>query len=89
MDATTEKRRRNQVNRELATLCGNGNYFDGLPLNRIDETLTLHGFNQMESAIYCGRDGRSNEQVGDRTWLSLSWHKMEVTGRYEVVAYVS
>jgi hypothetical protein len=86
MTAAVERRQRQLVNDELHAL---GNYHDGLALTEIDAILTKHGFNEMEPAIYCGRDGRVNEQVGKRTWLSLSWHKMEVTGRYEVVAYVS
>ena len=48
-----------------------------------------NGFNETEPAIYCGRNGQTLENVGQRTFLSLSWHKMDVTGRYEVVAYVS
>lgn len=87
MTAKIETRQRSRVNSDLVALCGT--YHDGLPISQIDSILKLHGFDATESAIYCGRDGRSNEQVGQRTWLSLSWHKMEITGRYEVVAYVS
>lgn len=83
----TEATNRTRANRQLHQLCLT--YFDGLPLAQIDEILRLNDFTSMEAAIYCGRDGHTNEQVGPKTWLSLSWHKMEVTGRYEVVAYVS
>ena len=61
---------------------------EGLALTEIDEALTVNGFNTLEPAIYCGRDGSVHEQVGERTWLVMQWHKME-TGKYEVNAYVS
>lgn len=45
------------------------------------------------SGLLCGAEGRAvielrreNEQS---RWLSLSWYRLEVTGRYEVTAYVS
>jgi hypothetical protein len=85
MDAKTETRQRSRVNRELQQL---PIYNDGLPISLIDDILTKHGFNATEPAIYCGREGTSNAQVGDRTYLSLTWYKME-SGRYEVVTYVS
>lgn len=85
MDAKTESRQRKQVNAELQKLAI---YHDGLPISLIDDILGRHGFNETEPAIYCGRDGSSNMKVGDRTYLSLTWHKME-SGRYEVVTYVS
>ena len=88
MDAgKTERNNRKYANVELHTLCTT--YHDSLPISEIDRVLTQNGFRATESAIYCGREGRSNEQVGDRTWLTLNWYKMEVTGRYEIVAYVS
>jgi hypothetical protein len=87
MDAKIESRNRQFVNKELSNLCAK--YHDGLPIQQIDDILDAYDFKETEPAIYCGRDGRSNEKVGDRTWLALSWHKMEESGRYEVVAYVS
>ncbi len=87
MDAKTERSRRNAVNRELTTLCQT--YQDGLPIQQIDEVLEHYGFNATEESIYCGREGRATHQVGDHTFLLMTWYKMEVTGRYEVVAYVS
>jgi hypothetical protein len=87
MNATQERRNRHQVNSALVTLCQT--YHPSIPLTEIDAILSANGFSATEPAIYCGRDGNSNEQVGERTWLSLTWHKMDVTGRYEIVAYVS
>jgi hypothetical protein len=87
MTATEERKARGRANTKLAAL--GSKYHDGLALDKMDAILTEHGFKTLESAIYCGRDGRSHEQVGERTWLSLTWHKMEQTGRYEIVAYLS
>jgi hypothetical protein len=77
---------RKTTNRRLASL---PNYHPFIPLADIDAILTQAGFNATEDAIYCGREGRSTEKVGENTWLSLTWYKMEVTGNYEIVAYVS
>jgi hypothetical protein len=83
----SEIKARNAVNWLLTDL--NSKYHDGIPVAAIDKVLTTCGLKATEPAIYCGRDGRSHEQVGESTWLALTWHKMEVSGRYEIVAYVS
>ncbi len=83
MDAKTERSRRTAVNRELTTLCQT--YHDGLPISGIDEILDHYGFNPTEPAIYCGREGRATAQVGDHTFLLMTWFKMEQSGRYELV----
>lgn len=82
-----ERNARRKVNELLHQL--GLTYHESIPLHAIDQALTTYGFNCTEGAIYCGRDGNSLEQVGPKTWLSLSWHKMDVSGHYEVVAYVS
>jgi hypothetical protein len=64
-------------------------YHTGLPVAEVNAILEANGFRAMEEAIYCGRDGRSHEQVSDKRWVSFSWHRMEVTGQYEVTVYVS
>jgi len=87
MTAAAERRNRTRVNEQLYNL--GRTYHDFLPIQRINEILDENGFNETEPAIYCGRNGQTLENVGQRTFLSLSWHKMDVTGRYEVVAYVS
>ena len=79
--------RKKQVNRELSAL--GRVYHDFIPIQQIDKILVTHGFQTTKDGIYCGCDGRSKESVGDRTELALIWHKMEVSGRYEIVAYVS
>jgi hypothetical protein len=87
MTAQQERVARRKVNSGLFDM-GHNVYHDGLPITEIDAALVEGGFAQTEPAIYCGRDGSCHQQVGARTWLSLSWHKME-SGRFEVTAYVS
>jgi len=82
-----EVKARRQANKQLSDLCSI--YHDGLPIRQIDEILTASGFNKLEDAIYCGRDARMHEQVGAYTWFSMTWHKFDETGRYEIVAYLS
>ncbi len=87
---TATRKAMKQANKALYEL--GQTYHDGLPISTIDAILTSNGFNVMEAGIYCGRDGRVNEPVSEgvsRVWLAMTWHKMEVTGRYEVVAYLS
>jgi hypothetical protein len=86
MSAADERKARTRANAKLNEL--GKTYHDGLALDKIGAILKANGFDELESAIYCGRDGDSHEQVGERTWLRLSWHKME-SGRYEIVAYLS
>ena len=82
----TEVTRRHQVNKCLAI--GIPTYTDGLPISTINSLLMAHEFNPMEPAIYCGESGNVHEQVGDKTWISLTWYKME-SGKYEIVVYLS
>jgi hypothetical protein len=80
----TEVRR---VNNDLSEL-GRA-YYESLPLMAVDSILLRYGFNALSQGIYCGRSGQINEEVGRGVWIALSWYRMEVSGRYEVVAYVS
>lgn len=71
---------------------GMGNYFNGLPLDTMFDTLRNAGFEVTEEnllGVYCGREGRVHEHVGHGVYFTMTYYKMEVTGRYEVVAYVS
>lgn len=83
--ASEEAKARKKVNAALAAM---PNYHPWIPNGTIDKILTANGFNEMEQGIYTGRDGRIHEKVGNNTWLSMTWHKMD-SGRYEIVAYVS
>lgn len=87
MSKAQETAARRRANWKLSEL--SARYHEGLALDEINNILVAEGFNELEPAIYCGRDGRSNEQVGNSTYISLIWHKMEVTGRYEITVYLS
>jgi hypothetical protein len=75
------------VNRVLAEMTTNV-YHDSVPLDKVNQALHCHGFDELEPMLLCGREGRLHENVGRNRWLALTWYKME-SGRYEVVAYVS
>jgi hypothetical protein len=85
--ARVESKARKAANNDLHRLTFN-RYHDGLALDSIDTILVRYGFDPLEDAIYCGRDGSVHEQVGAKTWISLTWHKM-TSGRYEIVVYLS
>lgn len=87
MNAKEEKKARAAANEKLALI--SREYHNYLALCRIDAILSEAGFREMEPGIYCGREGHVHEQVGERTWLSLTWHEMELTGRYEITVYLS
>ena len=87
MTASARRTAREKVNNLLHKL--GLTYHDGLPVQRVNEILAENGFGEMEPAIYCGRDGTCIDSVGDHTFLSFTWHKMDITGRYEIVAYVN
>jgi hypothetical protein len=80
-----ESKARKVANKLLAAL---EVYYPFIPTTEIDNALLAAGLNELEPAIYCSEEGRSHEQVGANTWLSLTWYKMP-SGRYEIVAYVS
>jgi hypothetical protein len=65
-------------------------YFDRLPIMELTRLVEDHGFVSDElDGFYCGHDGRVSADIGFGRGLMLTWHKMEVSGRFEVVAYVS
>jgi hypothetical protein len=74
-------------------------YFQSIPVNEIFGIVKSAGFRfdpEAEEFFLLGRDGRETWELFDPEsgrpaahMLVLSWHKMEGTGRYEVVAYVS
>jgi hypothetical protein len=81
----SEARMRTAANRRLAAM---PNYHRWIPTGDIDAALEASGLRRLEPAIYCGRQGRINEQVGERTWLTMTWYRLD-SGNYEIVAYVS
>jgi hypothetical protein len=85
-----------RANRTLHELASN-KYHSAVPLDRIYDAVESVGLTidpEERACILCGREGRA---AWDLFWegkpakqaLVLTWYKMDVTGRYEVVAYVS
>jgi len=86
--STAESSRRNQANKALDILCRA--YHQCIPLTEIKDILKSNGFDgDGIDGIYTGREGRSHEQVGPKSWIMMTWHKMEESGKWEVVAYLS
>jgi hypothetical protein len=76
----------------------NNKYFAAIPNDRLFEIVKSVGFRfdpEEEEFILVGRDGKATWQLHDQAgrpvnhMFVLQWHKMDRTGRYEVVAYVS
>lgn len=77
------------LNVELANLTRN-RYFESCFPNEIARAIEAAGFSTDNlDGVYAGREGRVHEDIGRGIWLTLTWHKMEVTGTYEVVAYAN
>lgn len=75
-------------------------YHVAIPLNDAFDLLESHGFTPVQedgtpwSGIFCGREGRAVIDLTyggilSRKCLVISWYKMDVSGKYEVTAYVS
>lgn len=72
-------------------------YFSAIPLDRIYDIIEESGFSfdaEEKSCILCGREGKATWELfaegrSANRMLVVTWHKMDTTGRYEVVAYVS
>jgi hypothetical protein len=76
-----------------------GRLFSSVPLSEIFDAVESAGLRldpEEKQCILTGRDGRATWQlygaqpgVEVNHMLVLQWHKMDVTGRYEIIAYVS
>jgi hypothetical protein len=72
-------------------------YFSAIPLDRIYDIIEEAGLTfdaEEKSCILCGREGKATWELffdgkPAKRMLVATWYKMEQTGRYEVVAYVS
>jgi hypothetical protein len=76
----------------------NNKYFQSIPNDDLFAIVKRAGFRfdpEEEEFLLVGRDGKASWQLHDEAgrevnhMLALQWHKMDKTGRYEVVAYVS
>jgi hypothetical protein len=94
---TTVAARAKKANEALHDLV-HGTYFTAIPLDRIFDAVEQAGLRfdpEEQQCILCGREGRATWHLFDDAgrgvdrMLVLSWHKLDVTGRYEVVLYVS
>lgn len=74
-------------------------FFDSVPLAEVFDIVERAGFRldpDEKECILTGRDGRATWDLYGSApgqtldhMLVLHWHKMDTTGRYEIVAYVS
>lgn len=77
----------------------NNKYFTTIPNDLLFAIVKGAGFrfdSEEEEFILTGRDGSASWQLFDQETgrpvnhiLVLQWHKMDRTGRYEIVSYVS
>ena len=85
-------KQRKDVNGKLHTLCRNR--LPHIPLADINGFLAPHGL-RVEEALLMGRDGQASMTLFagavevSNSVLWLSWLKGDVTGTYEITAYLS
>jgi hypothetical protein len=86
-----------QANDQIYDLIHN-KYFRSIPNDELFSIIKKAGFRfdpEEEEFILVGRDGKATWQLYDEEghevnhMLVLNWHKLDTTGRYEIVAYVS
>jgi hypothetical protein len=86
-----------QANDQIYDLIHN-RYFQSIPNDDLFSIVKRAGFRfdpEEEEFILVGRDGKATWQLRDENgqevdhMLVLNWHKLDNTGRYEIVAYVS
>lgn len=77
-----------------------GNYYDGVPLERMFDTLKAMGLIVLDEAgepwqgFLCGREGSASLRLGNGmgevydACLVFTWYKMG-NGQYELVKYIS
>lgn len=85
---------KNKANKELHKI--GLKYWDSIPTNEIQSILDQAGFgidletnDRVMDGIYCGREGQTSAKVGKNNFFNMSWYQMDVTKKYEIVAYVS
>jgi len=97
LDAKAAQRAAKIANDRIYDLVNN-RYFQGVPLTELFEIVEAAGFRLDEQEKMCllaGRDGKATWDLygapgqAVNHMLVVSWHKMDQSGSYEVVAYVS
>ena len=79
----------NKANAELHEL--GKTYYKALGdgIDAVKQVFTKYGLShEALHGIYTGRDGRVQEYAGKNTWLHMTYHKMEPSGSWEIVAYI-
>jgi len=83
-----ESRQRRKANEEIGNFTFN-RYFPSVPVSDISRILERYGFDSEPlEGIYTGRQGKSHDKVGEYTYFTMFWYKME-SGKYEITAYLS
>ncbi len=91
MTKTLPKATKTQIRHTNEALRGiNATYHEGIPVGQIAQAVHAHELDAEElEGIYTGHHGRQTCQIAANAWLTFTWYRMEATGRYEIVAYVS
>jgi len=91
MSSKDKARAIKRANNLLYSEINHNRYHDDIPVDKIRKILDAEGFDawKIGQGIYVGREGRVNSPIGSGAYLAMTWYKMEGSGRYEIVAYVS
>jgi hypothetical protein len=85
---TKTKRLVAELNEQLTPI--NRTYHTGMPLRTVISVVVGFDLNAepIQKALY-GDNGQMHVEIGQDIFLNLSWHRMEASGNYEIVAYAS
>ena len=88
---------RNRINKGFSARIAS--YENEVPMSTIMEVVAEHGGMCVDEAgdkwsgFFCGADGQASIEVKFQEmksmWVNISWHKMEHSGRYEMVVYIT
>jgi hypothetical protein len=93
---------RKSINKDIGKLLKPNMYFNEIPLDDLMDICSHHGYIVVDeegnrwSGFICGREGTAYFDLNNgisktpvaNAKLCLQWYKMEVSGRYEIIAYV-
>ena len=86
--ARTEASRANRLRKALSEI-GRAYHDSACPEALVLAVAELGFDGRALDGIYCGRDGRAEHRISPKVTLVHVWHRMEVTGRYEVTCYLA
>ena len=93
--SATSARSTKEVNAALRKLNGHlqgigAGYHDSALPAVIPNAVAEYGFDASDLVtVPFGDSGRQSTSIGEGKFLHLSWYRMEVSGRYEIVAYAN